>query len=278
MNEPEVIVYPMPADVSNAAATRIGAALTNAVTARGVAHWVTTGGSTPSQIYRYLADSPLRETVPWKQVHLWWSDDRWVPPDDVLSNALAARDLLLGEVPVPLDQVHVMPIAAAMVAGEGPEAVAERYEATLHDVGIELDPSGFPRMDVVLVGVGSDGHLFSVFPNSATWNAPRWVQAVAAPTHIAPHVARVTLHAAIVTASRMPIVVMHGAAKAMILGELFGARVDVRRLPAQLARRSGAAWLLDAAAALGLPPSVTVVHAAAAPDIGETGLSAITGA
>ncbi|MES2209962.1 MAG: 6-phosphogluconolactonase [Chloroflexota bacterium] len=274
MNEPEIIVFPAPADVSHAAAARIADALVDAVRARGVAHWVTTGGSTPGQIYRHLADSPLRETVPWEQVHLWWTDDRWVPPNDVLSNALACWDLLLRDVPVPLEQVHVIPIADALAAGDGPEAVAERYAATLRAAGIGLNGAGFPRMDVILVGIGSDGHLFSVFPDSPTWDNPSWVQAVAAPTHIEPHVARVTLHGNFVAAARMPIVVVNGAAKAAIMGEVFGPVVDVRRLPARLARRSGAVWLLDVAAAAGLPPSVTVRRGRAAPDVGETSLHA----
>ena len=222
MGEPELRVYPTAPDVSHAAARRIADAIGSAVAERGVAHWVTTGGSTPGQIYRHLADSPLRETVPWDRVHLWWSDDRWVPPDDVLSNALACWDLLLRDVPVPLDQVHVVPVAEAMRAGEGPEIVAARYEATMRDAGLDLDEAGFPIMDVILVGVGSDGHLFSVFPDSATWDDPRWVQAVPAPTHITPHVARVTLQPEPVTAARLPLAVVMGASKAAILAEIFG--------------------------------------------------------
>lgn len=275
MSEAEIVVYPTPADVSRAAAFLIADAIRKAVAERGVAHWVTTGGSTPGPIYRHLADSPLRDTVPWDQVHLWWSDDRWVRSDDILSNALVCWDLLLRDVPIPLDQVHVIPIAAALDAGDGPEVVAERYAAAMRAAVVELDPSGFPRMDVILVGVGSDGHLFSVFPDSPTWDDPRWVQAVSAPTHIAPHVARVTLHGGLVTAARMPIVVMYGAAKAAVLGQLFGSAIDTRRRPAQLARRSGAVWLLDEAAASNLPPSISVIHVAASPDEGETGLPAI---
>ncbi|MBI2763308.1 MAG: 6-phosphogluconolactonase [Chloroflexi bacterium] len=275
MSEAQIVVYPKPADVSQAAAIRIGEALSRAVAERGVAHWVTTGGSTPGPIYRHLADSPLRETVPWEHVHLWWSDERWVRPDDILSNALACWDLLLRNAPIPLEQVHVIPIAPAMDSGEGPDAVAERYAATMRAAFMELDPFGFPRMDVILVGVGSDGHLFSVFPDSVTWDDPRWVQAVSAPTHIAPHVARVTLHGALVTAARRPIVVMYGAPKAAILGRLFGSPIDTRRLPAQLARRTGAVWLLDEAAASGIPPSVPVIHVAASPDAGPTGLPRI---
>ena len=157
MSEAEVIVFPTPMDVSHAASIRIADALIDAIAERGVAHWVTTGGSTPGQIYRHLADSQLWDTVPWEHVHLWWSDDRWVPPDDVLSNALACWDILLRDVPVPLDQVHVIPIAEAMNTGEGPEAVAERYEATIRSAGIDLNHAGFPRMDVILVGP-SDRH------------------------------------------------------------------------------------------------------------------------
>ncbi len=271
MDEPEVTVFPAPGDVSHAAAARIARALIDAVAERGVAHWVTTGGSTPGLIYRHLADSPLREIVPWEHVHLWWSDDRWVPADDVLSNALACWDLLLRDVPIPLDQVHVMPIAEAMKAGDPPEVVAARYQVTMRNTGIDLDDAGFPRMDVVLVGVGSDGHLFSVFPDSPTWADPSWVQAVAAPTHIAPRVARVTLNPNLITAARKPIAVVHGAAKAPILGELFGPIVDPHRWPAQLMRRAGAAWLLDESAAAGLPPGTAVRREGAAPDTGQSG-------
>lgn len=270
--EPEILVFGAGPEVSHAAAVRIADAITTAVAERGVAHWVTTGGSTPGQIYRHLADSPLRETVPWDRVHLWWSDDRWVPPDDVLSNALACWDLLLRDVPVPLDQVHVIPVAEAMRAGEGPDVVAARYEATMRAAGLDLDGAGYPVMDVILVGVGSDGHLFSVFPDSATWDDPGWAQAVPAPTHITPHVARVTLNPNVVTAARLPLAVVMGAGKAAILGEIFGPGRDLRRLPAQLARRDGAVWLLDAAAAAGLPATIEVRRAAPGSDAGETGL------
>ncbi|MEO8208241.1 MAG: 6-phosphogluconolactonase, partial [Chloroflexota bacterium] len=233
MTEPEIVVSANPADVSHAAAVRIGADLASAVQARGIAHWITTGGSTPGRIYEHLADEALRGTVPWDRVHLWWSDERWVPPDDILSNALACWDVLLRDVPVPVEQVHVMPIGDALGAGEGPAWVAARYAEALRAADLSLDAAGFPILDVALVGVGSDGHVFSVFPNSATWDDPAWVQAVPRPMHIAPHVERVTLHPGLLSAARRPIVVVHGTAKAAILGEIFGPERDIRRLPAQ---------------------------------------------
>ena len=264
--EPEVLVMATPADAADVAAKRIADALTSAVAARGVAHWVTTGGSTPGPIYRHLAATPYRESVPWEHVHLWWGDERWVPPEDILSNALACWNLLLNDVPVPLDQVHVVPIGDALMAGEPPTVVAARYEAALRTADLELDAAGFPRLDVVLVGVGWDGHLFSVFPGSATWDDPHWIQAVPAPTHIAPHVARITMHPRVLTAARLPIAVTFGGAKAAILGEVFGPVRDERRLPAQLVRRPGGLWILDGAAAADLPASIPVVRMPAMPD------------
>lgn len=272
MTEPEIVVFASPADASHLAAIRIAAALTAAVATRGVAHFVTTGGTTPGNIYRHLADTPLRDAVPWHHVHLWWGDDRWVPPDDVLSNALACWDLLLRDVPVPISQVHVMPIADAMVVGEGPQVVAERYEATIRAAQLDTDADGFPMFDVILIGVGSDGHLFSVFPDSPTWDSAAWVQAVEAPSHIAPHVARVTLHPGMLPAARVPVVVVLGEAKTAIIAELFGPERNLRRLPAQLARRPGAVWILDEAAAAELPSTSRILRPAPIGDSGESGL------
>jgi len=252
--EPDIVVLADAGAASAAAARRIAAALAEAVTARGVAHWATTGGSTPGAIYRDLAGEPLRDTVPWERVHLWWGDDRWAPPDGPLSNTLAARELLLREVPIPAAQVHVMPIGEAMAAGHSPAWAAARYAEALRTTALPPDPAGFPILDVVLVGIGSDGHLFSVFPGSATWDDPAWAQAVPAPTHVEPQVARVTLHPWILHAARLPIAVAHGAGKAGIVGRIFGERGDPRDLPALLARRPGAVWILDEAAAVILPP------------------------
>ncbi|MEW5991270.1 MAG: 6-phosphogluconolactonase [Chloroflexota bacterium] len=252
--EPEVLVLPDGEVASTVAARRIAAALTAAVDARGVAHWATTGGSTPGPIYRDLAREPLHDSVPWDRVHLWWGDDRWVAPDNPLSNALACWDLLLREVPMPTANVHVVPIGEAMAGGHPPAWAAARYAEELRSAALPLAASGFPILDVVLVGIGSDGHLFSVFPDSATWGNPAWAQAVPAPTHIAPRVERITLHPWMLDAARLAMVVTYGAAKAEIVGRIFGRRVDPRALPGQLARRSGVVWILDEAAALSLPP------------------------
>jgi len=250
--EPKIVVRPDAATATEAAATRIAAAIRASVAARGAAHWATTGGSTPGAIYRHLAAAPLRDTVPWEQVHLWWGDDRWVPPTDPLSNALACWDLLLRGVPVPAGQVHAIPIGAAMAAGESPAWAAVRYSDELHAAGLPRNDQGFPVLDIVFVGIGPDGHVFSVFPGSSTWGDPAWAQAVEAPTHVAPHVARVTLHPRILEAARLPLAVVIGLRKA----EIVGPPADPRELPAVLARRRDAVWFLDEAAASLIPVDV----------------------
>ncbi|HET9436071.1 MAG TPA: 6-phosphogluconolactonase [Candidatus Limnocylindrales bacterium] len=261
--EPEILVFPDAAGASRGAAARIAEALTDAVAARGIAHWATTGGSAPAPIYRHLADPPFRDGVPWDRVQLWWGDDRWVPPDDPRSNALACRDILLREVHVPAEHVHPIPVGEAMAAGRPPSWAAQQYEAALRDAGLPVAPSGFPILDLVLVGIGPDGHLFSVFPGSATWDDSAWVQAVPAPSHVEPHVERITLHPRILDVARLPLAVVTGASKAAILGRVFGPRDDERELPSLLARRAGAAWILDEAAAAELPPDVRVTRGAA---------------
>lgn len=254
--EPEIIVVEDSDTASAVAAERIAGALVASVAARGVAHWSTTGGSTPGNIYRRLAEAGLRERVPWNRVHLWWGDDRWVPDTDILSNAVACWDLLLRSVPVPTDQVHVMPIGKAIREGRSASWAAGAYVEELRAANLPLDDAGFPILDVILIGIGSDGHIFSVFPGSATWNDPSWVQAVPAPTHIAPHVERVTLHPRVVDAARLPLAVVHGPSKSAIVGRIFGPRGDERELPALLVRRQGAVWVLDEAAGAEIPPSL----------------------
>lgn len=254
-----------------AAARLIATTLGEAVASRGAAHWATTGGSTPGAIYRHLALPPLRDEVPWEAVHLWWGDDRFVPADHPLSNVhVATSDLLeigalSGEsgtggsgvdvtagrspgAPIPAGNVHPIPMGQAIAESAGPEWAAERYAAELIAAGPEF-VDGVPQFDLLFVGAGPDGHLLSVFPGSETFDRREPVLSVAAPTHVEPHVARVTLHPRVVTVARSVLVVVIGASKAAMLGTVLGEVDDERRWPAQLARREGATWIVDEAAA-----------------------------
>jgi 6-phosphogluconolactonase len=273
--EPRIEVLQDPEATSRAAAEAIAEALAAAVAKRGRADWVTTGGSTPVGIYGELAAAPLRETVPWHAVHVWWGDDRFVPRDHPLSNVLPLDQVLVsaaahagisgtGEygidvdlgtepgVPLPVANIHAPRMSEAIASGAGLEWVATEYADRIRDAGLPGDADGFPIFDIVLVGIGADGHVLSVFPGSPLFDSEAWVAAVPAPRHIEPHAARISLHPRVLEAARLPIVVAHGTGKAEILATLLGGERDVRRWPAQLARRDGAVWFLDRAAAASL--------------------------
>lgn len=270
-NEPEIAIRPDPEACARTAAELIASALSAAVRDRDRAHWATTGGSTPASIYRNLATRPLRDRVPWEFVELWWGDERFVPADHPLSNAkIAEADLLeigalSGEsgtgssgvdvlggrtagAPIPAGNVHPIPTGLAIAQSLTPIWAAQRYAEMLRDVGPPVE-GRWPAFDLVLLGIGPDGHVLSVFPGSETFDRDDTVVSVPAPTHVEPHVARVTLNPRVLDVARRVIVVAHGAAKASILAEVLGPERDERRWPAQLARRAGATWILDEAAA-----------------------------
>jgi 6-phosphogluconolactonase len=209
---------------------------------------------------------PLRDTIRWDRVHTWWGDDRFVPRDHPLSNFSAFASIMLdaadGEegtgfdafppVPIPVEHVHPFRTTEAIGAGRGAASCAAELAAELHTAGPAV-VEGWPMFDLILLGVGADGHVLSVFPGSAAFDSPDWALAVPAPTHIEPHVERVTLNPAVLRYARQTIVVATGQAKAAIIAQALGSERDPRRWPVQLARGSRATWILDKAAAANLP-------------------------
>ena len=272
MTEPTIVTLADAEACSLAAAERVIEILEVAIDDHGEAHWATTGGSTPAGIYHHLAQTALRDELDWRKVHLWWTDERFVPTDHPLSNAKIANDILLnvghragesgtggrtgdavigrtGGVLIPIDQVH--PIEASVAIGEGRDEdwCAARYAEDIQANGPDTNDAGWPVFDLMLLGVGPDGHILSVFPDSPTFDRREWALGVPAPTHVEPHVPRVTLNPALVPAATELLVVSHGEAKAEVLHSILRGPRDPRALPAQLARRPGATWFLDQAAA-----------------------------
>ncbi len=265
--EPRIVVRPDAPAAAAAVAATLAEALAAGAARRGRADFSSTGGSTPAAVYRAMLAEPIRSRVPWGVLHVWVGDDRFVRRGDPDSNLGAIDRVLLpgdarrGLAPPPLDAAHVhpWPIDAALAGGEGPAWAAARFEETLRGELAE-DAAGRPVFDAILLGVGPDGHLLSVFPGSAAFDAPGWTTWAPAPSHLEPHLDRVTLTPAVLDASPGLVVAAFGAAKAAIVAELLapatrhaGGRTQAeRRLPALRARRAGATWVLDAAAAAGL--------------------------
>lgn len=269
---PELRVLSTSEAVADAAAAEIARLLATAIAERGVAHWATTGGSAAPGIYRGLRVPPLRDLVAWDRVHVWWGDDRLVPADHPLSNVLPLEQILLDSggdetgsgatssdvdaagagVRIPAANLHPVPATAAIAHDGGGAWAAQRYAEELRASGPAADASGIPVFDVVVVGVGPDGHVLSVFPGSAVWDDPGMCAAVPAPTHVEPHVPRVTMHPRVLAAARRVLVVSTGVSKADVLARAWTGD-DVRDLPVRATRAANAEWLLDEAAAAGLP-------------------------
>ncbi len=266
--EPKVVVAADPEALADAAAARVVATLADGVARRGRADIAVTGGSTPLLLYRRLVAPPLRDRVPWGRVHLWWGDDRYVPRDHPFSNVLLADEVLLrtqgGGVPIVAAHVHPWPVGPALARGGDPAAdqawCARTYAAEAR-AALPAGPDGWPAFDLILLGVGGDGHLLSVFPGSPAIGSVELALAIPAPTHIEPHVPRVTFNPAILGAAGRILALVSGTAKAAVIARILeGPRVPAV-LPAQLARRANATWILDAAAASGLATGVRATAA-----------------
>jgi 6-phosphogluconolactonase len=270
----ELIVLADDEAVAREAARRTLAVLGAAIEDRGVAHLALTGGSSAVPLYRALADPAHRAAIDWSRVHLWWGDERFVPIDHPESNAgmiyrvllampaLAAEsgsgaqgiDVAAGDVPgVPVEPANVHPVEVeeTFSDSEPVELAAQLYAAELTR-NVLLAHGGVPRFDVLLTGVGPDGHMLSIFPGSAALAADAPIaMAIPAPDHVDPKLPRVTLSARVLPAAGLVLVMASGAAKADILARVLGPEHDPARWPAQAALLPNAVWLLDTAAAAG---------------------------
>jgi len=243
---PRLVVVPDAGALGAAAAGEIARALAAAVATRGVAHWATTGGSSAPGIYAALRVPPLRDSVDWTRVHVWWGDDRFVPADDPLSNVPPIAGMV-----IPTANLHPIPTTEAIALGEGPSWAAAVYARELAAL-VPFDAGESPVFDVIVLGVGPDGHVLSVFPESPAWDSADLCLGVAAPSHVEPHVARVTMHPRVLAAARAVLVVAAGASKAGVLGRAWTGD-NVREMPVRAARLPAATWVLDEAAAAELP-------------------------
>jgi len=199
-----------------------------------------TGGSSPTELYRLLATDPYRNRIPWDRVHWFIGDERFVGADDPLNNMGMARRIFLDHC-APAANIHPIPTDAA-----DPREAARRYESELKSFyGANELVSSRPLFDVVLMGVGPDGHTASLFPDyPAIEEIERWVVGVPQ-AHVEPFVPRVTLTLPALASCREMLFEVAGAQKRAILTRV----LDGENLPASRARSTGETiWLVDQAA------------------------------
>ena len=254
MSFPTVRVLVDAEGVAEAAADQIIEAATAAVAAGGVFHLCTTGGSTPAALYRALREPSRADRMPWAQTQIWFGDDRFVPRADPLSNVTPLDAQLLSAGAdgalslLASSAVHPWPTTAA----DAPTAVSA-YLEELRSAGVPHTPTGFPIFDLLLIGIGGDGHCLSVFPGSplALERAPV-AAGVPAPTHIEPHVPRLSFSLGVLASARAVIALAPGAGKADALARIFSDSNAVADVPAKAALIPTATWLLDTASAVKL--------------------------
>jgi 6-phosphogluconolactonase len=247
MSTPAVIRCAQRADIAVRALDLLIDGLRAAIGLRGEAHLALTGGSSAAALFALLRDDPRARRVDWAGVHVWQGDERFVPLDHPDSNwAGALRDWLDHEdgPRMPGTHLHPIPVAAAIDAGRDATWAAEQYSDELRRSLPQL--AGVPAFDVLLLGLGGDGHILSTFPGTPPISErSRPAMAVAAPTHIEPHLARVTLAPFLLRAAGTIVVMVPGAGKAAMVSDCFTSVPDPERLPAQLALRPNAVWLLE---------------------------------
>jgi 6-phosphogluconolactonase len=233
----EVITVADPAALATAAADRL---MTRIEANSGRIAVCLAGGSSPKRLYQLLVTPAYRNRIPWRRVHWFIGDERFVPVNDPLNNMAMARKVFLDEC-APHANIHPISTDAA-----SPDESARRYEAELKSFhGADRLDSAKPLFDLVLLGVGPDGHTASLFPGDPAVDEPeRWVVGVAK-AHVEPFVPRVTLTLPALASCREMLFEVAGEEKRAILTRVLGGE----NLPANRAQSTHETiWLVDHAA------------------------------
>ncbi|HEU4931877.1 MAG TPA: 6-phosphogluconolactonase [Pyrinomonadaceae bacterium] len=228
-------IFPDSQDLARAGAEHFVTRSLEAVEQRGTFTVALSGGSTPKLLFELLADpnEPYRNQTPWANIHFFWSDERHVPPDHAESNYRMAYEAMLSRVPVTKNNVHRVP-------GENPNAAeaASQYEQTL----IETTQQSLPQLDLILLGLGPDGHTASIFPGSEVLHETK--RLVAAPWVEKFQTYRITMTLPLLNNGASVVFLVSGSEKAKIVKEVFE---GPQKYPAQAVKptKGELLWMLD---------------------------------
>jgi len=244
-------VFASPEKLSVGVAAHISQLASNAIQAQGRFSAALSGGSTPRSVYRLLAGQPSSNSLDWKRIHLFWGDERWVPDDHPDSNYQMVREALLDQIDIPEKNIHPVPVEHSL------ERAATIYENTLKaffdgPTRRETNPSTF---DLVLLGLGADGHTASLFPGSSALLEPdRLVVPVEHSQPPPPLVPRITLTLPAINASAQVTFIVAGRDKSKILKEVHSQHPGDAEYPAKFVQphHGKLLWMVDKAAAAGL--------------------------
>ena len=253
MSTPEILVHPDAELLAKAVAARLVTRLVDAVSATGHAHLVLTGGGIGTAVLAELAAAPARDAVDWRQVDFWWGDERFVPAGNPDRNETGARSALLDRINLDPARVHPMP-GPDGPDGDDPEAAAARYAGWLAAAARPEDHGPVPSFDVLILGIGPEGHVASLFPGMPAVYDNRPVVAVRGSPKPPP--IRISLTFPSIQAAREVWILASGEEKAGAVALALSGSGPVQ-LPAAGARgRQRTLFLLDEAAAAKLPHDI----------------------
>lgn len=244
--ENSVSIQADPQELFRSAALRLIAIAGEAVAERGAFHLALAGGSTPKGLYRCLADPGFAARIPWERVHIYFGDERCVAPDHPDSNYRMATENLLDRVPIPASQIH------RMEAERDPAEAAASYAGVLAE-HLPTNERGQPCFDLILLGMGPDGHVASLFPDTPILEERNTLAAAVYVEKLGAW--RISLTLPVINNARHVLILVGGEGKAQTLARVLDGPVPAEPLPVQRVQPAGSLdWFLDSAAAQNLKP------------------------
>jgi 6-phosphogluconolactonase len=248
LKRPDIIICNDINDISAKAATTFLEIANSSILKKGVFRVALSGGSTPRQLYSLLSTDKFRLRCDWSNIHFFWGDERCVPPDDMRSNYRTVFDILLRKLALPDENIH-------RIKGERGEVAAVEYEKEIKRV-FKIKGRSFPEFDLILLGMGEDGHTASIFPYTHAVRGDNKIVTALSPDKL--KVPRITLTPPVINNARNIIFLVSGSKKASVLKEVIEGDFEPERFPAQTTRLSKGKvrWFVDTGAAERLAQSV----------------------